>query len=53
MTDIRDGSVKGDAVADVNVEAVVTVRLVDAVSICHWEWFPLLTITCVRQIFFD
>lgn len=53
MTDIRDGSVKGDAVADVNVEAVVTVRLVDAVGICHWEWFPLLTITCVRQIFFD
>lgn len=49
MADIRDGAVEGDAVADINVEAVLPVGLVDPVSVCHWERLPLFTVTCVKH----
>lgn len=45
MADIRDGAVQGDPVADVNVEAVLSVGLIDPVSICQGKRLPLLTIT--------
>lgn len=49
MPNVRDGAVEGDAIADVDVEAVLPVRLVDPVGVCHRKRFPLLTVTCSRQ----
>ena len=49
MADVREGAVEGDPVADVNVEAVLPVGLVDPVSICQGERFPLFTVTCIKH----
>lgn len=50
MPNIRDGAVEGDAIADIDVEAILPVRLVDPVGVCHWKRFPLLTVTCTRRM---
>lgn len=50
MPNIRDGAVEGDAIADIDVEAILPVRLVHPVGVCHWKRFPLLTVTCARQM---
>lgn len=50
MPNVRDRAVEGDAIADVDVEAVLPVRLVDPVGVCHRKRFPLLTVTCSRQM---
>lgn len=49
MTDVRERAVEGDAVADVNVEAVLPVGLVHPVRVCQRESLPLLTVTWVRH----
>lgn len=49
MTNVREGAVEGDAVADVNVEAVLPVGLVHPVRVRQWERFPLFTVTCVTH----
>lgn len=49
MPNIGDGAVEGDAIADVDVEAVLPVRLVHPVGIRHWKRFALLAVTCTRQ----
>lgn len=50
MPNVRDGAVEGDAIADIDVEAILPVRLVDPVGVCHWKRFPLLSVTCTRQM---
>lgn len=45
MADVRNRAVQGDAVADVNVEAVFSVGLIDPVSISQGERLPLFTVT--------
>lgn len=50
VADVRDRAVEGDAVADINVEAVLAVGLVDPISVGHWERLPLFSISCVKQI---
>lgn len=49
MPDIRDGAVEGDAIADVDVEAVLPVRLVHPVGVGHRKRFALLAVTCSGQ----
>lgn len=49
MTDVRERAVEGDAVADVNVEAVLPVGLVNPVRVRQRERFPLLTVTWVKH----
>lgn len=49
MADIGDGAVEGDAIADINVEAVLPVGLVDPVSICHRKRLPLFTVAYIRH----
>lgn len=49
MADVGDGAVEGDAVADVDVEAVLPVGLVHPVSVRHGERFSLLAVTCSRK----
>lgn len=49
VADVGDGAVEGDAVADVDVEAVLPVGLVHPVSVCHGERFSLLAVTCSRK----
>lgn len=50
MADVRDGAVEGDAVADVDVEAVLPVSLVDPVGVCHGERLPLFAVTCMKNM---
>lgn len=45
MADVRERAVERDAVADVNVEAVLPVGLVHPVRVCQRERFALLTVT--------
>lgn len=45
MADVRERAVERDSVADINVEAVFPVGLVDSVIFCQRERLPLLTIT--------
>lgn len=45
MADVRNRAVQGDAVADVNVEAIFSVGLIDPVSISQGERLPLFTVT--------
>lgn len=47
MADVRERAVEGDAVADVNVEAILPVGLVHPVRVCQREGFPLLAVTWV------
>lgn len=49
MADIRDRAVQGDPVADVNIESVFPVGLVDPVCVRQGERLPLLTVTFMRQ----
>lgn len=49
MPDIGDGAVEGDAIADVDVEAVLPVRLVHPVGVRHRKRLALLAITCGRR----
>lgn len=49
MPNVRDGAVEGDAVADVNVEAVLPVGLVHPVRVGQRERFALLTVTWVKH----
>lgn len=49
MTDVRERAVEGDAVADVNVEAVLPVGLVHPVRVCQRERLPLLPVPWVRH----
>lgn len=49
MPNVGERAVEGDAVADVNVEAVLPVGLVHPVGVCEREGFPLLTGTWVTQ----
>lgn len=49
MSDVREGAVEGDPVADINVEAVLPVCLVDPVSISQGKRLALFTITCVKH----
>lgn len=46
VADVRQGAVQRDPVADINVEAVFPVGLVDPVSFCQRERLPLFTVTC-------
>lgn len=49
MADVRHRAVQGDSVADVNVEAVLPVGLVDPVSVGHREGLPLFAVTCGKR----
>lgn len=49
MADVREGAVEGDSVADVNVEAVFPVGLVDPVTFCQRKRLPLFTVTCITH----
>lgn len=49
VADVREGAVEGDAVADVDVEAVLSVGLVDPVGVCEGEGLPLLAVTCIKH----
>lgn len=49
MADVREGAVEGDPVTDVNVEAVLSVGLVDPVRVCQRERLALFTVTCVKH----
>ena len=46
VSDVRQGAVKGDAVRDEDVEAVLAVGLVHPVAVRQGERLPLLAITC-------
>lgn len=46
MADVRQGAVERDTVADVNVEAIFSVSLVNLVGFRKGERLPLFTITC-------
>lgn len=48
MANVGERAVEGDAVADVNVEAILPVGLIHLVRVCQRERFPLLTVTCVK-----
>lgn len=49
MPNVRERAVEGDAVADVNVEAVLPVGLVHPVRVGQRERFALLTVTWVKH----
>lgn len=49
MANVGEGAVEGDAVADVNVEAVLPVGLVHPVRVRQRERFALLAVTCVKH----
>lgn len=49
MANIGDGAVEGDAIADVDVEAILPVRLVHPVSVRHRKRFSVLAVSCSRQ----
>lgn len=49
MTDVGEGAVERDPVADVNVEAVLPVGLVDLVGVCQRERLPLFTVACIKH----
>lgn len=48
MANVGERAVEGDAVTDVNVEAVLPVGLIHPVRVCQGERFPLLAVTCVK-----
>lgn len=49
MADVREGAVEGDPVTDVNVEAVLSVGLVDPVRVRQRERLALFTVTCIKH----
>lgn len=49
VADVGEGAVERDPVADVDVEAVFSVGLVDPVGFCQRERLPLFTITWQTQ----
>lgn len=49
MANVGERAVEGDAVADVNVEAVLPVGLVHPVRVRQRERFALLAVTCVKH----
>lgn len=53
MADVRHGAVEGDPVADVDVEAVLTVSLVHPIGVGHGEGLPLLPVTCSKHTLID
>lgn len=49
MTDVGQRAVEGDAVADVDVEAILPVGLVHPVRVRQREGFALLAVTWVKH----
>lgn len=48
MANVGERAVEGDAVTDVNVEAILPVGLIHPVGVCQRERFPLLAVTWVK-----
>lgn len=48
MANVGERAVEGDAVTDVNVEAILPVGLIHPVRVCQRERLPLLAVTCVK-----